>query len=38
MLFIDNENINVGMLNKSSFHLNENGTKRLAEMVTKLVF
>ena len=29
LLFIDNENINLGMLNKNGFHLNENGTKRL---------
>ena len=27
--FIDNENINLRMLNKSGLHLNENGTKRL---------
>ena len=27
--FIDNENINFHMLNKSGLHLNENGTKRL---------
>ena len=27
--FIDNENINLRMLNKSGLHLNKNGTKRL---------
>ena len=26
--FTDSENINLGMLNKSGLHLNENGTKR----------
>ena len=26
--FINNENINLGMLNKSDLYLNENGTKR----------
>ena len=29
LCFIDNENINLRMLNKSGLHLNENGTKRL---------
>ena len=29
LCFIDNESINFRMLNKSSLHLNENGTKRL---------
>ena len=29
LCFIDNKNINLGMLNKSGLHLNENGMKRL---------
>ena len=29
LFFIDNENINFGMLNESGLHLSENGTKRL---------
>ena len=30
ILFIDSENINLGMLNKSGLHFNENDTRRLA--------
>ena len=31
LLFIDNKNISLGILNKSGIHLNENGTTRLVK-------